>query len=362
MKITTTKVFRYFLAVLFFTSIFHSCRKSEKLNDRQESNELLRERLKNETYGNTQILNLKAKGFYGDLEGNPITTNKPISTLMAASCPEPGEDYPEQSIYSVLKEFTCSQGYRIEVKYDIILAYTPLLQNSSGTASFGRLRLKNSSETIIWPTGTPVPKFNVTSIENLGNAGTDPNGLTLTKYRITFRSDYIPEATLSASATMETYLLIYTDCVNYPTFVCPYSPQQTSSTSQANTQPCLRIDKVIWNPRSDEIPPFLAGANPIGNPCFPYDYVFPHKQEIKFKKSDGTWGDFNLYINGGSNPSEATSLINYWDIWYIDVPNSAGLVPGNVEVKYRNNNMGLSTQPCVSQPEGTWVYETWYIN
>jgi hypothetical protein len=70
------------------------------------------------------------------------------------------------------------------------------------------------------------------------------------------------------------------------------------------------------------------------------------------------------------NPGVQTENINYWDVWYIDVSlsqSSNGLVPGNVQVRFRNNHLGSTSNggPCVTEPSAgssTWIYETWYIS
>jgi hypothetical protein len=124
---------------------------------------------------------------------------------------------------------------------------------------------------------------------------------------------------------------------------------------------------VYWNPRSGSTPPSLAGANVTGSGCFPFGYIFPNKQEVEFKNGSGVWKQFYLHILGLGQPGQPVSLINYWDVWYIDVALSQsnnGLVPGNVQVRYRNNHMGSNSNggPCVTQPSGTYITETCYIN
>ena len=126
-----------------------------------------------------------------------------------------------------------------------------------------------------------------------------------------------------------------------------------------------------WNPSygtpPNYKPPSLSGADPIGSPCFPYGYVFPHRQEIQFKNGNGNWKAFYLHINGLLSPGVETPLIGHTDVWFIDLILSQSfnnLVLGNVEVRYRNNLMNTSSNggPCVSEPADTWIYETWYLN
>ena len=187
------------------------------------------------------------------------------------------------------------------------------------------------------------------------------------EFVVSYRTEYISSTDFSNAVAIEPNLFAYTDCSSYPTISIAFSPQQSAIGSQQNSLPCSRVDKVYWNPSDGTTPPSLLGCDVIGASCFPWGYVFPDKQEIQFKNSSNVWKAFYLKINGLGQPGVEQSLINYWDVWYIDVSasqSSNGLVPGNVQVRYRNNHMGSTTNggPCVTQPTDTWIYETWYIN
>jgi hypothetical protein len=212
----------------------------------------------------------------------------------------------------------------------------------------------------------------VITIQNNGVVGVNGNGNDMNEFLVTYRSEIISEATYNLSAAVQSNLTCYTDCTNYATLNIGFSTQQQVVGSQQNTLPCLRVDNVAWNPSSGTpptyTPPSLTGCDPTGSGCFPYGYIFPDKQEIKFKKNSGDnyTGVFNLYIYGLGLSSVPTSLIGHTDVWYIDPANSTGLVTGYVQVRYRNKQTGTSNGgPCVTQPDagdGTWVYATWYIN
>jgi len=356
MKISI-KILSAILSVALFGIFINGCKKTDKISSEDKNLENFKKRIKEEPFSYTRILNLPGKGFYADEDGNQIFPSRNNSGRTSSVCPDPWDDYPTQSIYSVKTEFTCGQGYRVEVKYDLTLVYVPQYTNGSGLPSFGRLRLKNSGGTVTWPTGTP-PKYNVTSIANVGSAGNDPNGNPQTIWRITFKTDYIPEATFNAAATLETYLFVYTDCPNIPTVVIPYSPQQSSSTSAHNAYPCLRTDKVYWNPGHTGWPSDISGCNPVGSGCFPFGYVFPDKQEIQFFYS-GAWGYID-FIFPAVNPSTriTNGRINYFDLYYVDLA-SHSLSPGIYPSRYRNKQTGTSNGgPC----DGDWVYESnWYL-
>ena len=364
MKLITKATFLFVISIV----VFNGCKKTA-VNETKEQTDLVefyKQKLKNEPLVSTQILNLKGKGYYGDINGNRITVIPGQSNRTEAStCPDPGESEFDQEFVSMDREYTCGVGYRFLVTYKITSEFYPVLSSGSNF-SVGRVRLKNGSTTIY-----TTPTAHLLSIVNNGIVGTNSNGDDLNEFIIEYRTDIVSETVYNNSTAIQPNLFAYTDCTNYPTLTIGFSTQQSAVGSQHTTQPCLRVDKVYWSPSAgtppNYTPPSLSGADPTGSGCFPYGYVFPDKQEIHFKKTalDVNYtGTFNLYINGLNHASVATSLINYWDVWYIDPTNSVGLVTGNVEVRYRNNHMNGSGNgaPCVTQPDDTWVYETWYIN
>lgn len=374
---TQTRNLLFLLLIISLIATVNGCKKNNNSDQTDPTGphtmqpvlDAFRAKLKDQPTSFTRILNLQGKGFWADENGNQITRRSfGTSTGRVNACPDPGEDYPSQNIHSVLREYTCGQGFRIEVTYDVTLAYTPMLTNSSNLPSFGRVWLFNSSGTRIWPTTTPLPKHNVLTITNVGSAGTDPNGLPLTIYRINFRTDYIPEATFNASTSMQTYLSVYTDCPNYPTFVCPFSNQQSDITSQQNSYPCTRIDNVYWNP-SMGIGASVAGVNTVPSDCIPPGYVYPEQQEIQIF-AGGSWQPVRLWRYGGSfKEYNYTGSINNFDVWYIlmdGYSSSSGTITlsnANYPIRYRNKMVTTNAGgPCVTQPDGTWVTTTWYIS
>jgi hypothetical protein len=349
--------------------VFYGCKKTatSETKEQNELAEIYKQKLKNEPSVSALVVNLPGKGYYGDVNGDKITVGSgQTNTNEATSCPDPGNSEFAQELVSITREFTCNVGYRFVVQYKITSEFYPQLTNGSGVPSKGRIKLVNSSggQVYITPTTTINP---VLTVQNNGVVGVNSNGDDMNEFLVTYRSEIISEATYNQAAGIQSNLTCYTDCANYATLNIAFSSQQQVDGSQQNSQPCLRIDKVWFNPRSGSTPPNLAGADPIGSGCFPWGYVFPHKQEIEFKNGSGVWKNFYLHINGLAQPGVETALINYWDVWFIDVTNSQnqnGLVPGNIQVRYRNNHMGSNSNggPCVTQPSGTYITETWYVN
>ena len=177
--------------------ILNGCKKTDKFSSQTDQSVIdqIKMKLRNQSFKTTQILNLPGKGFYGDENGNKWQKNN--SNERNADyyhCPDPNngdDDYFSDDLYSETTELTCTAGYRVEVKYDVSVQYNLEYMNLAGTLhSYGKLRLKNSSGTVIYGGGSTPPKYNVTNIEDLG---TDPSDNTLELFRVTFITDYIPQ-------------------------------------------------------------------------------------------------------------------------------------------------------------------------
>jgi len=357
------------LVVLISTAIFYSCKKTatNEANEQSELLESFKKKYKNEPFISTEIINAAGKGYYGDLNGNRINIIPGQSNRgNATSCPDPGNSEFSQVLVSISRELTCGFGYRFTVTYKITSEFYPQLTNGSGLPSKGRIKLLNSGGTQVYISPTS-PANPVISIQNNGVVGQNSNGDDLNEFLVTYRSELVSEAIYNSSASVQSNLFCYTDCANYPSLSIGFSTQQSSLNSANNTLPCNRIDKVYWTPSGGGAPPSLLGCNPFGSSCFPYGYVYPAKQEIEFLNGSGQWKRFYLHFQGlGQAGTEDLNMIDYFDAWYIDVSLSQsqnGLVPGNVQVRYRNNhNVSANGGPCVSQPTGTYVTETWYIN
>ena len=357
------------LVILLSLVTFYSCRKTDSTTTKEQDNliELYRQKLKNEPLTSTEMVNLIGKGYYADINGNKITVvpGQPKSGILDYTCPDPGSSEVAEEFVSMEREYTCGVGYRFVVTYKVTSEFQLLLANPNNSSQFsvGRVRLRNSGVTIY-----TTPTAALLSIQFVAIVGQNSNGKDLNEFIVKYRTDIVSETTYNSATSIDPNLFAYTDCANYPIITIPFSPQQSAPGYQHTTLPCLRVDKIYFNPSfgtpPNYTPPSLAGANATGSGCFPVGYVFPDKQEIHFKKntSDNYTGTFNLYTQGLTQSSVATPEINYWDAWYIDRSNLTGLIPGNVQVRYHNKQTGTSNGgPCVTTPDGTWVYETWYI-
>ena len=367
MKIKTNALIKQFSLIVLITILLFSCQKSindQQATEKQDLIETYRQKLQGKPTETTQILKLPGKGFYGDINGNRITTIIPNGGRgNASSCPEPSESEFEQELYSITRMFYCGSGYSYQIRYKIISEFTPLYNGGSPfyNISFGRIKLyNNASNTAIYTTPS-TDKNPIVDIQNNGVVGQNSNGDDMNEFILTFYTEEISLSTFNSATRMKAMIFAYTDCPNYASIQIPYSGDQTVSTTTQNALPCSRTDAVYFNVQSGSSPSNLSGVNPIGSSCFPSGYIYPNKQEIEFKKTDGNWGGhFNLYLTGLNNPSSTKYLIDYVDIWYIDGANSAGLgSQGTKEVRYRNNhNVAANGGPCTS----AWVYTTWYIN
>lgn len=358
------------LVILFGIAIFYSCKKTatNEPNPQSALLELFKQKYKNEPLISTQFINVKGKGYYGDINGNrvnivPGQSNRGTGT----SCPDPGNSEFQQELVSIVREHTCGVGYRFTVTYKITSEFYPVLTNGSGLPSKGRIKLLNSSgvQVYISPTSPANP---VTNIQNNGVVGYNSNGDDLNEFLVTYRSEMISEAVYNQSASAQSNLFCYTDCTNYASLSIGFSSQQQSLNSQNDLLPCARIDRVYWN-QSTGLGASTGGCNYIPSSCFPSNYVFPDKQEIQIFVN-GQWQAIQLWryaSGGGTEQPQIAGLISPIDVWYISMTGYIGspstISAGTYSVRYRNNQTSSTNGgPCVTQPSGTWITESWYIS
>ena len=362
------------LAVLISTAIFYSCKKTatDEANPQSELLESFKKKYKDEPISSTYILNMKGTGYYGDINGNRINIIPGQSNRSdGTSCPEPGSSEISQIIFSMTRERVCGLWSRFVVQFKVVSEFYPQMTNGSGLPSKGRIKLLNSSgvQVYITPASTINP---VISIQNNGVVGhtsdpTDPHDLN--EFIITYRSENIPESIYSQSASVQSNLFCYTDCTNYPTITIPFSSQQQVLNAQWDLLPCSRIDRVYWN-QSTGLGASTGGCNYVPSSCFPPNYVFPDKQEIQIY-ANGLWQPIQLWRSasgGGTEQPAIVGLISPIDVWFISMTGYTGgsstISAGTYSVRYRNNHTGSTSNggPCVTQPDPTWITESWYIS
>lgn len=366
-----------FILIAVSLIIFYGCKKTgvgepDKPNTGKQEDlaAIYTAKLKGQPTSATMVVNLPGKGYYADLNGNKVTINRTAvpnaNRTEAFTCIDPADSEFDQEIVSITREYTCNTGYRFVVQYRLETEIEPLITNSSGQVSRGRIQLRNAANGVIYT--TPTTTINpVISIVNNGILRQNSNGDDVYEVVVTYRSEIISETIYNQSASVRANLIAYTDCSLYPQLVCPFSAQQQVAGSQHDALPCTRIDKVYWNPSSG-LGASTAGCNALPSSCFPWGYVFPNRQEIEIY-ANGQWQQIRLWrwASGGGTENNNTGLISPVDIWYISMTGYAGspsTIPvGTYNVRYRNNhNVSSNGGPCVTQPSGTWITESWYIS
>ena len=360
-------------AVVIFSGLlfFNSCSKTEsekpdyvKINS--DLIELLKQKVKNEPPNPVEILNLKGKGYYGDINGDKIIIKSNGSAITnGTSCPDPGSSEIEQELVSIEREYTCGVGYRFLVTYKIISEFYPVV-GTSPNFSGGRVRLKNASNVTIHT--TPLAKLILPITGTV--VGVNAFGNDLNEFKLTYRTDIVSESIYNSATSIQPNLFAYTDCPNYPTIVLPYTSVQSTVGGQHTTQPCLRIDKAYFV-NSSGVGASVAGFDATPGTCFPFGYVLPDKHEIQIYVNN-QWQQINLWKYDASLPPPnkkfltADGKITPWDIWYIDMNNYLGIPStisnGTYQVRYRNKQISGNGSPCSSQQNETWIVESRYIS
>ena len=369
------KIFMAALSAMLLFAVLNGCKKykADDVKSHEADIEAIKAKLKNEPVGAKYQLNLPGKGYYGDINGNKII---PGSIKRSEYfCPgDPSEDELSQEILSSFNEFTCGQGFKVTVTYEVKVWYNLEYDNpnNSSQISKGRLKLYNSSSQVIW-SNTAIP------IANIVLTGTEPypgGGLPdYNVYEITFTTGYIDETTFNSSSNAQASLCMYTDCDDVATVNIGYSAQQIVPTTGNYTVPCSRVDKVWFVPN-----PGGSAASALGviavSTCSIYGYVYPDQQQIEIDLGNPAgyqpirlWKYNPIYYPGGPYPQfiyNNSGIIDNTDVWYIEMTGydngsggTANISAGTYPIRYKNKQLSTYGGPCTS---GSWVTENWYIN
>lgn len=348
--------FSLFILLLFF---IQGCKKNDRVADTgvHSLEELYREKLKNEPFSFTQVVNLKGKAPYLDSNGNKISFKTPTNPDgQLVSCIQPDNSEYRFEFVSISTGYRCGYGYKFGVKMKVISEFNLVITDMQGMVSNGRLRFRNATGAVIYTT----PSLRVESITLNGVVGHNSAGDDLNEFIIEYSTDEVAGYYYNLSASVQPSMVLYTDCQQMSTIFTGsnITPLPVSAASMT-TNPCLRTDKIYWNPRSSSNPrPSVAGTNTMFNQCYPPTYIYPDYHEIMYKGADDNWYHFRLFVNFLNMPSRDTIGLKWNQIFYIDVPNCPNLTPGFVQVMYRNIMGTPQNHTC----ESAWVYETWYLN
>lgn len=372
----TKNIFIATLMVIMLFALLNGCKKTktDDVQSHEAEIEAIKAKFKNAPIGTKYELNLPGKGYYGDINGNRIIPGSIKRTEYF--CPgDPSEDEFEQQLNSTYNEFTCGQGFKVTVTYEVKVWYNLEYDNpnNSSQISKGRLKLYNSSNQVVW-SNTSIP------ISNIALTGTEPypgGGLPdYNVYEVTFTTGYIDEATYNSSANAKPSLFMYTDCADVPTINIAYSSQQIVPTTGNYTVPCSRIDKVWFVPNPGGSAASVLGVIAVST-CNIYGYIYPDQHEIEIDAGAGfepirLWKYNPAYYPGGPYPQKIynyTGVIGKTDVWYIEMTgydDGAGgtttISAGTYPVHYRNIQLTTYGGSCNTEPNGTWVSENWYIN
>lgn len=186
-------------------------------------------------------MNVKGTSFLADKESHKIE-KKNVSILNSTStCLDANGDeiygFDDTQLESCTRSFLCGSGYKVKSVW-LITTELPLLQ----TGSKGRLRLKNSSNTIVYS------NTNITPVTIEATANTDVNFPNSTVYRVTYETGFIDQSTYESATSLENGVLISTDCSRTETV--QYLATFSLYIGGTSSNPCLRVDKTYFNPSS----------------------------------------------------------------------------------------------------------------
>lgn len=111
------------LALAFLTLIFSACKKSTKMPDELNPNEVatraelisrISAERKDQPFSYFAEVYAPGKGFYSDLNGDMIDLKKIRKSQRGYECPDPGDEYYSEAITGIGTSYSCSVGYRVE--------------------------------------------------------------------------------------------------------------------------------------------------------------------------------------------------------------------------------------------------------
>ena len=364
----------------FLGICIQGCRKTDTSASEQIPNadalsiQKMKDRLQEERFTTTVLVNKPVTAFVADENGEPIVksingkNSKLIRTGTVASastldeCGYSNENYDANifaSLISVTSYYQCGSGYQLTVKWRIsvpIANVTDFSQTrihptpNSSIKSKGKYNLYNAGSTLFSSNSNITPIINIKFIQNETNPSSPYNKI----YEMEYISPFIDPTTYGQIWKIENSMQVFTNCADLPSVNIPFQPNTTLTISTTN--PYARVDKIWINPQYPGMTGSLAGVNTI--PCAnPPGYSLPTHQQIRIRPSTSpTW----LYNIDAPPPTSDPTYPDFlkWNkilqnFDYLSLPILPG---GSYKFQYRNSSNNLFS----ANDKGPWGTEETY--
>ena len=240
----------------------------------------------------TVLFNMQTKGYLVDSAGNRLRWNSNGRNTNVVPCVDPGD--PDDvgytvTLQSITSTYTCSSGTSYKETWIIRSPYNLVQQSpfNPNNQSYGRLRIRNSSNTVVFtsPNYSPV---------TISSPITDPTNPDRYQYTVTFTTGSLSQSTINSGNSYEHRLQVYTDCSQQSVAI----GVQLSTTSNIGetTPPCQKLDKIALNgPPQPGYFPYarIYGCNAVA--CSGYSNnpdALPNGHEVQWRNvgdNDADW-------------------------------------------------------------------------
>lgn len=346
--------------------------KNEPITISQDAKQKAQEMINNNPQLQNVTYNLNKKGttFFADKYGNKIEPSN--HNNYTYQCDDI-EYAPTSILESVVREWSCSLGYRFKVKWKIS-ASLPILSNNPiyQIPTKGKFKIKSTD-------GSTIYSENAITAVDITILGDDPSTGNINRfYSLEYYTQWIPFSYFTLdTAPLEHQIFAQTDCI--------FAPQifnsNTSPALGSVLDPCNRIDQIaITNAEVFggvySVNGTLFGYYQNVLPCTPPSgSTMPDRHEVKIRCVEplyyeatfrnispqfGTWPGTPLTEYGYLNPFNIltqTGTIGTGDVYYIrdlDITVSGIIRHGAYKVIYRNVKTGNCFGPWSQEYDATF--------